>query len=120
MTWIDGSAPQWLTSGAKSNTRMGFLARGPDAAARDLLLTTIRMGNLCGKSSAYSGGHTVLGSSEGQPAGGPASARPSDPRAAAAEAAQRRQAEVRASPLLFPHFAPLPLNLSFAQLFRSA
>jgi len=46
------------------------------------------MGSLCSKSAAYEGGHTVLGS--GPDNGGSNLNRPSDPRAAAAEAAERR------------------------------
>ncbi|KAF8807423.1 hypothetical protein BYT27DRAFT_7189503 [Phlegmacium glaucopus] len=45
------------------------------------------MGSLCSKSSAHEGGHTVLGSGD---AGSSSLNRPSDPRAAAAEAAERR------------------------------
>ncbi|KAL0951167.1 hypothetical protein HGRIS_007898 [Hohenbuehelia grisea] len=54
------------------------------------------MGSLCSKSSAYSGGHQVLGSQSSTPgaAGVRPSAsdpnRPSDPRAAAAAAAEAR------------------------------
>jgi len=48
------------------------------------------MGSLCSKSSAHSGGHTVLGSTPGAAnAAGDASS-PPNPRAAAAEAAERR------------------------------
>ncbi|KAF4623660.1 hypothetical protein D9613_001831 [Agrocybe pediades] len=53
------------------------------------------MGSLCSKSSVHEGGHNVLGSSPGTPinASGrpnPQASRPQDPRAAAAEAAERR------------------------------
>ncbi|KAF8976559.1 hypothetical protein BDQ17DRAFT_1229446 [Cyathus striatus] len=49
------------------------------------------MGSLCSKSSAHSGGHTVLGSAQnsGDSRPNPTTSRP-DPRAAAAEAAERR------------------------------
>ncbi|KAG5648004.1 hypothetical protein DXG03_007038 [Asterophora parasitica] len=46
------------------------------------------MGNLCSKSGTHSGGHSVLGQSSG--ATNPAASSPSDPRTAAAEAAERR------------------------------
>ncbi|KAG2154864.1 hypothetical protein DEU56DRAFT_770854 [Suillus clintonianus] len=46
------------------------------------------MGSLCSKSSVHSGGHQVLGSTAGQPNDG--TTPPPDPRAAAAEAAERR------------------------------
>jgi len=48
------------------------------------------MGSLCSKSGSHSGGHTVLPSSI------PGGSSPSDPRAAAAEAAERRLKEARA------------------------
>ncbi|OCH96174.1 hypothetical protein OBBRIDRAFT_718948 [Obba rivulosa] len=47
------------------------------------------MGSICSKASAHSGGHTVLGSADVNQPGG--SQRPANPRAAAAEAAERRQ-----------------------------
>ncbi|GLB36169.1 hypothetical protein LshimejAT787_0304570 [Lyophyllum shimeji] len=46
------------------------------------------MGALCSKSGTHSGGHTVLGSSSS--ATNTAGPSPSDPRTAAAEAAERR------------------------------
>lgn len=49
------------------------------------------MGSLCSKSGTHSGGHTVIGSSSSVNPGGPS---PSDPRAAAAEAAERRMKAV--------------------------
>jgi hypothetical protein len=49
------------------------------------------MGSLCSKSGTHSGGHTVLGYSDTTNPGVPS---PSDPRAAAAEAAERRMKAV--------------------------
>jgi len=52
------------------------------------------MGSLCSKSGTHSGGHTVLGSSSSATtSAGPS---PSDPRTAAAEAAERRLKEAQA------------------------
>jgi len=51
------------------------------------------MGEICSKSSAHSGGHTLLSSSPSSPpaqAGGSRPVNQSDPRAAAAAAAERR------------------------------
>ncbi|KAG1864188.1 hypothetical protein DFJ58DRAFT_773001 [Suillus subalutaceus] len=48
------------------------------------------MGSLCSKASAHSGGHQVLGSTATQSNDGTTATLPSDPRAAAAEAAERR------------------------------
>ncbi|KAF8872133.1 hypothetical protein CPB84DRAFT_1799897 [Gymnopilus junonius] len=51
------------------------------------------MGSLCSKSSTHEGGHTVLSSGPNSPANansGAAASRPSNPRLAAAEAAERR------------------------------
>lgn len=51
------------------------------------------MGSLCSKSSTHEGGHTVLGSGPNSPVNansGAAASRPSNPRLAAAEAAERR------------------------------
>ncbi|EMD42040.1 hypothetical protein CERSUDRAFT_90642 [Gelatoporia subvermispora B] len=46
------------------------------------------MGSICSKASNHSGGHTLLGPADtNQPSNGQ---RPNDPRAAAAEAAERR------------------------------
>ncbi|KAJ7706161.1 hypothetical protein B0H17DRAFT_1035967 [Mycena rosella] len=46
------------------------------------------MGSLCSKGSSYSGGHTVLGSSD--LVGAASGSRPADPRAAASQAAEAR------------------------------
>ncbi|KAG2044832.1 hypothetical protein BDR03DRAFT_937334 [Suillus americanus] len=48
------------------------------------------MGSLCSKASAHSGGHQVLGSTAAQSNDGTTATPHSDPRAAAAEAAERR------------------------------
>ena len=60
------------------------------------------MGSLCSKSSNYEGGHTVLGSgaANGNTVGSSAAPAPSDPRAAAAEAAERRLKAVSTVPSL--------------------
>jgi len=50
------------------------------------------MGSICSKSGTHTGGHTVLGSSSD----GTSPVAPSDVRAAAAEAAERRMKAVRA------------------------
>ncbi|RDB28419.1 hypothetical protein Hypma_015504 [Hypsizygus marmoreus] len=52
------------------------------------------MGSICSKSGTHTGGHVVLGSSSGPT--NPAGPSPSDPRAAAAEAAERRLKEAQA------------------------
>ncbi|KAF9456552.1 hypothetical protein BDZ94DRAFT_1326895 [Collybia nuda] len=51
------------------------------------------MGSLCSKSGTHSGGHTLLGPSSNVNPGDPS---PSDPRAAAAEAAERRMKAAQA------------------------
>ncbi|KAG2072666.1 hypothetical protein BDR04DRAFT_1096291 [Suillus decipiens] len=48
------------------------------------------MGSLCSKTGAHSGGHQVLGGAASQSNDGTTVTPPSDPRAAAAEAAERR------------------------------
>lgn len=54
------------------------------------------MGSICSKSSVHNGGHTVLGPEPANQLGGNAPrVASSDPRTAAAEAAERRLREVR-------------------------
>lgn len=65
------------------------------------------MGSLCSKSGTVIGGHQVLGSGPSGPGADPAAlSRPVDPRRAAAEAAERRQREVRHTQ---EHIAPSAL-----------
>lgn len=71
------------------------------------MLTQI-MGGICSKSSAYSGGHTVLSNSPSGPPS-PSSGRPrpvndSNPAAAAAAAAERRAKDVRPHSTLWYSF----------------
>ncbi|KAI0801275.1 hypothetical protein C8Q74DRAFT_1241236 [Fomes fomentarius] len=72
-------------------------APGFSAAAHswlDICLTRTPMGSLCSKSGTVTGGHQVLGSAASSIPGQTQGTRP-DPRAAAAEAAERRQREAQ-------------------------
>jgi len=53
---------------------------------REILANILQMGSICSKSSVHEGGHTLLGPSN---TAAP-NATPSDPRTAAAQAAERR------------------------------